>query len=115
MLQVEVFVGSGVDDHARDEEGDSTSRRVYFLAARSLGSARFWPDFVHNHTFWQEEDAVRFLARVVSRIGDSKGRVAWKRLATSPHWARNTSPDPLDALEPFGDEWQREQDERRYG
>lgn len=101
-------IGDDVVPFCDPETGEPGTRRVWLLAARAEGSDRFWPDFVHRHVFDSRAQAERVRDRVVSLWGDTPPA----RNFRNAHWRPDGRPDPLAALTPFGEEWQREQDER---
>lgn len=91
------------------ETGELMTKRGWFVVARREGSVRFWPDYVHAATLRYEDDAQRLVARITAAWGD---KPTAERFAYNPNWTRNTAPDPMDSLRPFGEEWEREQYDR---
>lgn len=89
------------------EDGPGT-RRVWLVVACRTDSTRFWHDYAHRAVL--DEDGARALK---ARIERAWGAVFNESLlVNNPHWIKNTQPDPLSELAPFGDEWMREQCER---
>lgn len=105
----EIEVGDDVIQCRDPETCEPMTRRVYFLAARRKGSTRYWPDFVHAHSFDWREGAEELLSRVRARWGDAPGEA---RFVGNPRWVPNTRPDPMAELAPFGAAWEAEQMER---
>lgn len=109
MIRFIIEFGSDVIPASDPETGEPMTRRVWFIAARREGSARYWPDYVHTSALDGEEDAQRLAARIAAAWGD---KPTADRFAGNPNWTRNTAPDPMDSLRPFGEEWEREQYDR---
>ncbi len=101
--------GNDVVPASDNETGEPMTRRVWFVVARREGSMRYWPDYVHTSTLDCEKDAQRLAARIIAAWGD---KPTADRFDDNPNWTRNTAPDPMDSLRPFGEEWEREQYDR---
>lgn len=102
--------GSDVVSCCDEETGESMTRRVWLVAARREGSTRFWPDFVLAKTLDCEEDALRVVTRIAAAWGEKPTDA---RFVGNRNWTRNTAPDPMQSLRPFGEEWEREDRDRR--
>jgi hypothetical protein len=109
MSHFTIEFGGDVIPASDPETGEQMTRRVWFVAARRAGSTRYWPDYVHASTLDCEEDAQRLVARIASAWGATPTA---DRFADNPNWTRNTAPNPMDSLRPFGEEWEREQYDR---
>lgn len=108
----ELEVGHDVRVGKDEETGEPISWREWFVTARRVGSNRYWYDYSHFADFRSEEEAEALARHIRAKWGAA---IPASFFDGNLKWTQNTSPDPMDSLRPWGEEWQREQDERQYG